>query len=351
MTLQRTLFLLTSITLLATLASCVSYRKYEDTLLDRDRLYARVNLQSDSLTRFQDQTRRANESTLSLEERNRLLKDELASARSQYTTLERANTDLLTRYDRVLAQNQAELTASSSEQLRLRSELNQQELALKQKEAELNEVSKQLDQREQDLNRRIATLESDLNSTRTVVAARESELNAKSSEINALRNALAAKDAKLAALRDRVRGALTSFSASDLSVQERAGKIYVSLSQNLLFASGSKQVGQAGREALAQVAKVIAASPDIAITVEGHTDTDGSPSMNWALSTARATSVAQHLIDGGVDPQRLTAAGRGQYQPLADNGSAEGKARNRRTEIILTPQLGELYELVVGSGQ
>lgn len=334
-----------------TSASCVSYRKYEETLLERDVLSARVNVQADSLSRYVTESQRANESNLSLGERNRLLREELASARTQYTTLERANTDLLARYDRVLAQNQAELTASSTELTRLRSELNQQELALKQKEAELNGVSKQLDAREADLNRRIAVLESDLTSTRSAVAARESEINAKSSEINALRNALAAKDAKINAIRDRVRGALTGFSASDLSVEERGGKVYVSLSQNLLFASGSKAIGAEGKQALRQVAQVLSTSPDIAITVEGHTDTDGTPALNWDLSTARATTVAKELISGGVQPARITAAGKGQYQPVADNGSADGRARNRRTEIVITPRLGELYELVVGSGQ
>ncbi len=336
--------------LLIGLNSCVSYRKYEDTLAERDRLSARLNVQADSLSRIAQTSARASADNLSLEERNRLLKDELASSRAQYTQLERANTDLLARYDRVLAQNQAELSQSSTELTRLRNELNQQELALAQKESQLNTLSRELDSREEDLNRRIAALEADLSSSKSAIVARENELDAKTSEVNQLRNALAAKDAKINALRDRVRAALTGFSASDLSVEERGGKVYVSLSQNLLFASGSKTLNSGGEAALAKVASALRTSPDISITVEGHTDTDGTPALNWDLSTARATTVAKELIAGGISPNRITAAGRGQYQPIADNSSVDGKARNRRTEIILTPQLGELYELVVGSG-
>lgn len=331
------------------LTSCVSYRKYEDTLGDRDRLQARVNLQADSLSRLQSTNQRVSADRLSLEDRNRLLNEELTSTRNQYNQLNRANEDLLKRYDRVLAQNQAELSASSTELDRLRQELSNKELALAKRERELGDLSKELSQRETDLNERIALLETDLSSTRNAVAAKESEITAKTSQINELRAALASKDAKLNALRTRMRDALTGFSASDLSIEERNGKVYLSLSQNLLFASGSKAVNAAGQQALRRVASALTSSPDVAITVEGHTDTDGTADMNWDLSTARATAVAKALIAGGVQPSRITAAGRGEYQPVADNATPDGKARNRRTEIILTPRLGELYELVVGA--
>lgn len=338
----------TLLALLVSLASCVSYRKFEDTLAARDRLASRVDAQADSLRRLEADRASTSSAKLSVEERNRLLSDELASLRSQYQQLDRANEDLLRRYDRVLAQNEAELTASSSELTRLRGDLSAKELTLAQQERELNAVSKRLDEREADLNRRIAELESDLTRTQGAVAARENELNAKTSEVNQLRAALVEKDLRLNALRDRMRAALTGFSDSDLTVEQRGGRVYVSLSQNLLFASGSKTVGVDGKRALRQLAAALRDNQDVGITVEGHTDTDGTPALNWDLSTGRATTVAQELIAGGVSAQRITAAGRGQYQPVADNTSAAGKARNRRTEIILTPRLGELYELVVG---
>jgi len=334
--------------LAATTTHCVSYRKYEDSKAQADRYKAQTKLQADSLSRLsRDQSLLVtNRSTL--EERNRLLSEELTSIKAQYAQLERANTDLLMRYDRVLAQNQAELNASSSELTQLRSRLNQRELDLGKKEAELNTLSNELSTRETELNRRISGLESDLSSTREKVAMSENELTKASSEINQLRSALAAKDAKINALRNRVRAALTGFSASDLSVEERGGRVYVSMSQNLLFSSGSSTLNSGGTGALRQVADVLKSTEGVAVTVEGHTDTDGSPAMNWDLSTARATTVAKQLISNGVAPGQITAAGRGQYAPVASNASADSKARNRRTEIILTPELGELYKLVVG---
>lgn len=331
------------------LTSCVSYRKYEDSLFQQERLSARVNLQADSLDRLEAIRMATTSSKLSLEEQNRLMDQELTSLRRQYTQLERANTDLLARYDRVLAQNQAEIAASSSTLEKLRQELSQKELTLARQESALNELSATLNQKEADLNTRIAELSSDLSSTRRKVALSENELNEKTSEVNQLRAALAAKDAKLNGLRERMQQALTGFSASDLRVEQRGGKVYVSLSQNLLFASGSKTLNSNGTDALGQVAAALRQQPDINITVEGHTDTDGSAALNWNLSTARATTVAQSLIAGGVNPTQVIAAGRGQFQPVADNSTAEGKAQNRRTEIILTPQLGELYELITGN--
>lgn len=339
-----------SILLLASfLTACVSARKYEDTVAQSERLSARVNLQADSLERLEAIRKLTTSGKLDLEEKNRLMDQELTSLRRQYTQLERANTDLLSRYDRVLSQNQVEIATSSSELSKLRQELSQKELILARQESKLNELSATLNQKEADLNTRIAELSSDLTSSRKAVAMSEFELNEKTSEVNQLRAALAAKDAKLNALRDRMQKALKGFSASDLSVEERGGKVYVSLSQNLLFASGSKTLNSNGTNVLGQVAQALRQQPDINITVEGHTDTDGSASLNWDLSTARATTVAQRLIQGGVNPSQVTAAGRGQFQPIGDNSTIEGKALNRRTEIILTPQLGELYELITGS--
>jgi len=331
------------------MTACVSARKYETTVAQTERLAARVNLQSDSLDRLETLRSLTNSSKIDLEERNRLLDQELSSLRRQYTQLKQANTDLLARYDRVLAQNQVEIATSSSALEKLRQTLSQKELDLVRQENSLNELSETLRQKETSLNTRIAELSENLTSTRKKVAMSEFELDAKTSEVNQLRAALAAKDAKLNALRDRMQSALTGFSASDLSVEQRKGKVYVSLSQNLLFASGSKTLNANGTDALGQVAKALKQQPDINITVEGHTDTDGTSALNWNLSTARATTVAQRLIQGGVNPTQVTAAGRGQFQPVADNNTAEGKALNRRTEIILTPQLGELYELVTGS--
>jgi chemotaxis protein MotB len=113
-----------------------------------------------------------------------------------------------------------------------------------------------------------------------------------------------------------------------------------------LFASGSKTINTQGRQAIKQLAGVLNVNPDINITVEGHTDTDGEAAFNWDLSVGRATTIVKELTTNGVAPERVIAAGRGEYFPVAPNTTAQGKAQNRRTEIILTPKLDVLYDLL-----
>jgi chemotaxis protein MotB len=129
------------------------------------------------------------------------------------------------------------------------------------------------------------------------------------------------------------------------------GKVYISMSDKLLFKSGSAAVEDAGKEAIKKLADVLNKNPDIDVLIEGHTDNipikTAKNEDNWALSADRALSIVRLLSDvNGVKPKRLVAAGRGEYFPKADNSTPEGRAKNRRTEIILTPKLDELYKLI-----
>jgi chemotaxis protein MotB len=153
------------------------------------------------------------------------------------------------------------------------------------------------------------------------------------------------KEAQMEKLRNSLKEALTGFSNADLSVAERNGKIYVTLSQSLLFKTNSDQVDTKGVTALQQVAAALVANPAIEAVVEGHTDNSGSVDHNWDLSTRRATAVVKLLSINGVAPARLVAAGRGMHHPVAPNDSEANKAKNRRTEIILSPNLDKLLEL------
>jgi len=151
-------------------------------------------------------------------------------------------------------------------------------------------------------------------------------------------------------LKKTVADALMNFKPDELSVYLKDGKLYVSLQEKLLFASGSAVVDPKGKEALQTLAAVLINTPNITIDVEGHTDTVpiiGKYEDNWALSTARATAIVRILTkDYGVDPHTVIASGRSKYYPVADNGTTEGRAKNRRTEIILTPDLTELFKLL-----
>jgi len=144
--------------------------------------------------------------------------------------------------------------------------------------------------------------------------------------------------------------ALVGFNASDLSISQKNGKVYVSLSENLLFPSGSAVVNPQGKEALSRLADVLNVNPDISVDIEGHTDSIPIRKKyedNWALSTARATSIVRILVnDYKVDPVRVIASGHSLYDPVDSNSTEEGRARNRRTEIILSPKLDELYKLL-----
>ena len=179
--------------------------------------------------------------------------------------------------------------------------------------------------------------------------ARRKELAARSARVEELEALLAARDAAATALRNRVAEALLGFKDKGLTVEQRDGKVYVSLEAKLLFPSGSTAINAEGRQALLDLAQVVAVQEDIEVIVEGHTDTDqirstGSiPRNNWELSVLRATAVVDLLTgDGGVSPTLLTASGRSEYHPV----DAEDKAKNRRIEIVLAPDLGELFDLI-----
>ena len=184
------------------------------------------------------------------------------------------------------------------------------------------------------------------------LAQLKKELEARSKRVEELESIIASKDASMKTLKDAISRALTDFEGKGLTVEQRDGKVYVSMENKLLFESGSWAVGTQGRLAVKQLGSVLAENPDIAILIEGHTDNvpytgSGQLSGNWDLSTKRATSIVNILRENpGINPENLTAAGRGEYAPVASNETAEGKAKNRRIEVILTPKLDEISKLL-----
>ncbi len=151
-------------------------------------------------------------------------------------------------------------------------------------------------------------------------------------------------------LKDKMAEALKGFSSNELTVVQKNGKVYVSLSENLLFPSGSAVVNPKGVDALSKLAAVLNLNGDVAVNIEGHTDSipiRGRFSDNWDLSTARANSIVRVLVNNyKVDPIRVVASGHSYFDPLQTNSTADGRAKNRRTEIILSPKLDEMYKLI-----
>lgn len=321
-------YLIPIFALALSLSSCVSYQKYEDALADRDQLQANYNDLETQLESAQAQNKTLREQKEGLEKDLANTREDLRTLQNRYNQLDKANQDLLSRYDRMLEQNEKMLESSSDERQKLMAQLTLKEQELDRRERQLQQLESEIEQRE------------------TETEALRNSLVEREARVNELESAIAEKEEKLKALRERINQALLGFSDTDLTVREQNGKVYVSLSQNLLFPSGSKTINSAGKDAIQKVAEVLKNNPDIAITVEGHTDTDGDAAFNWDLSVGRATSVVKVLTANGVDPQRITAAGRGEFYPVASNDTAKGKAQNRRTEIILTPKLEALYELI-----
>ncbi|MEL0455016.1 OmpA family protein [Flavobacteriaceae bacterium SZ-1-7] len=178
------------------------------------------------------------------------------------------------------------------------------------------------------------------------------ELEDRSNRVAELEKVIADKDAAMTALKDAISRALTDFEGKGLTVEQRDGKVYVSMENKLLFNSGSWAVGTEGRRAVQQLGSVLGDNPDIAVLIEGHTDNvpysgNGPLTTNWDLSTKRATAIVNILRENNnINPENLTAAGRGEYAPVASNHTPEDRAKNRRIEVILTPKLDELSRLL-----
>jgi chemotaxis protein MotB len=194
-------------------------------------------------------------------------------------------------------------------------------------------------------------LSKDLSAKSNELDAKEKLLSDREKTLDEMRKIIARQDSLTNNLNNILRNALLGFNSDELSVEIKNGKVYVSLSDKLLFKSGSSAVEDKGKEALKLLAGVLDKNIDIDILVEGHTDNVPIKTSvykdNWDLSVARATSIVRILTtDYKITPTRLTASGKGEYFPKADNDTPEGKAKNRRTEIILSPKLDELMKLL-----
>lgn len=198
----------------------------------------------------------------------------------------------------------------------------------------------------------LKALEVMLNKQKNDLDNLNTELKKREARVNELEDILRKKDQAAADLRKKLSDALVGFENKGLTITQKNGKVYVSMDESLLFASGKTNVETKGIEALKNVAKVLEQNPDINVMVEGHTDDvamhgAGEIKDNWDLSVMRATSVTKIMLSSAkIDAQRITAAGRGEFFPLDKSKTPEARKKNRRTEIILTPKLDELLKVL-----
>ena len=180
---------------------------------------------------------------------------------------------------------------------------------------------------------------------------KKNELNERECTINELQQMINAQNEKVRKLLSSVKDALLGFSSDELTVREKDGKVYVAMSDKLLFQSGSARLDKRGEEALGKLAEVLNKQTDIDVFIEGHTDNKLINTVqfkdNWDLSVIRATSVVRILIKNyNVNPLQIQPSGRGEYMPVDDNETAEGRSKNRRTEIIMAPKLDKLFQML-----
>ncbi|NND33626.1 MAG: OmpA family protein [Saprospiraceae bacterium] len=313
-----------AIALLILVSSCVSTKKYDELAYQKRQLEKEKMDMTGIIASNQVMINDLKAKEELLGERE----TELKKTRNEVEGLKMSQADLLKKYNDLLSQSNEVLSTATEEKAALSQELSTKQNELDQKERELKFLEMKLKSQEENLE----SLQED-------VRIRERKLLE-------LTEKLHAKDSLMQALRNTVNDALRGFSAEDLTVSEYQGKVYVSLSQNLLFAKGSNVIDPAGQDALRKLAGVLKNHPDIQINVEGHTDSDGTAEKNWDLSVTRATAVVKVLTNSGADPNNITASGRGLYFPKAPNDTEANKSLNRRTEIILSPDLNVLYSLI-----
>lgn len=329
------LYILGNILIIMFSISCVSGRKYSG-LQDTSKQFMneRDGFKTDNISlEMQNKEIEAKLSTMEKEmgkvkqdlskaksERDKAVED-LGKVSSKYTELQNAQEDLVKGNVKETQKLLNELQAAQENLQKKEDLLRQLEQSLDTKKASLDELTFELEKR----NARMAELESILDAQKKIVQD----------------------------LKNKVSEALLGFENNGLTVSMKNGKVYVSLDEKLLFKSASYDIDVNGKNALKKLAGVLEKNPDIQVMIEGYTDNvpynpgSGQLKDNWDLSVKRATTVVRVLLEGSkIDPKRLTASGRSQYLPVDDRNTPDARQKNRRTEIILTPDLTELYQLI-----
>lgn len=325
---KKNLFLAVGVTAFV-LVSCVTKQKYNELQNDltvcnteRENLAVeKINL-NNRVIELETAVEKMKGQIQELEVEKTLLSNKSKELREAYDKMQSDYDELSASYKAMSAGNKRDAEA-------MLAQLQEAQAKLDEKERELKRLSEDLDQKDKDLR----------------------EKSVKLTELQAI---LDKKDADVLALKEKIKNALQGFEGSGLEVLEKNGKVYISMDEKLLFASGKFSIDNNGKEALKALAKVLEADEGISITVEGHTDnvpfTPASSAQirdNWDLSVMRATTVVKTILEyGQINPERLTASGRGEYVPIDDENTKEARAKNRRTEIILTPQLDALFEIL-----
>ncbi|OYU80998.1 MAG: cell envelope biogenesis protein OmpA [Flavobacterium sp. BFFFF1] len=284
-----------------------------------------------------------------LKKENRKMSDDNEALLAEKNKLEIDQSNLQKEYDKI-----------KSERDKLAADYAAANANLKTLQASYNALEKNSDDALQTNMTKNRELLAKLEAKEKALAAEQDRINKlnadfqeRSNRVAELEQMMAAKEANMKKLKETLSKALNAFEGKGLTVEQKNGKVYVSMENKLLFQTGSWAVGTEGKKAVVELGKVLAQNPDISVLIEGHTDNDkfagamGQIENNWDLSTKRATAIVNILTENkGISKQNLTAAGRGEFAPIATNDTPEGKSKNRRIEIILTPKLDEISKML-----
>ena len=242
--------------------------------------------------------------------------------------------------------SQAALQSARNDSASLAARVADQQAAIGQLKQQIGDLNKKVS----DLNNQAGQLSTDAANKQSQLSKSEQELANQKRRLEQLQALMDQQKKATQEIRKKMSDALVGFNSNELTVSIKNGKVYVSLQENLLFPSGSAVVNPKGKQALSKLADVLNVNPDITVDIEGHTDSipiRGRYQDNWDLSTARANSIVRVLAtEYKVDPTRIIASGHSQYDPVQSNSTSDGRALNRRTEIILSPKLDELFKLL-----
>lgn len=316
------------------LSACVSLGTFEEMQSHRDALQLSVDSLKNVVSSMQSRMDELTSENSSLKNLNNDLLRQISDLQNQTDTLK----------DRIRSlENDLTISSQNYEQSKAKNS------------AEIKKLLTNLELLQKD----VASRELKLKGYEEALAVRDSTLAAiqrdligREQRVGDLERRLAARDSALNALKTKLNDALLGFTNSGLSINIVNGRVYVSLSNQLLFSTGKTDIDKRGKEALLGLARVLNTQEDLTILVEGHTDNQavsnlGAIKDNWDLSVLRATEVIRYIVnEGKVDPNRISASGRSEYNPIDISDTQAGRAKNRRTEIILIPKLSELFEIL-----
>lgn len=315
--------------------SCVPARKFNDMQEKNRKLLTERDILKSENQGYSDENREMSFKLNDLEEDIGTIEQKYRTKEEEYDRLNKDFNRVKRQYADLQKAQEELIKGNDKETRRLLKQLQVTQESLQIKEDEMRELERSLQSKKQNLDEL------------------GFKLNQKNKRLIELEKILQEKDSVVMVLKNKVSDALIGFKDEGLKVTLKNGKVYVSLEEKLLFKTGSTVVSGNGIRALRRLAVVLEKNPDINIMIEGHTDdvpyrtSSGPIKDNWDLSVKRATSVVRILLDNSsINPKRLMASGRGEFMPVDPAKTAEARKKNRRTEIILTPKLDELFRIL-----